>query len=455
MGVGRVMPERESDETAGAGGGGRASGGESVWSFEPRVVRSDAKAPARAAFAEVLRPLGREPLTEPAVAEFVRPLFSRVLARGGIYLASHSLGRPPDRSGEDVVRALDCWYEELDGAWPEWLGALNVFRMNTATLIGCGRGDAVVPREDAGAGVRSVLSVLPAVGRKRPARVLACRGVSGVVSMALGLSASSGVASVTWLEPGAEGVMDGGVLAEALGGSRGGVDLVVMPLASFVTGALMGDARGLIVSAQGHGAMVVLDVSEAAGVAPMDVSFLGPEFVVGGSHRYTRGGPGAGWLAVRGDLLDGEAGARLVPTDAGALARRDPLGPWVVAAGADLAAGGDAWLGGAGALLTAYRANAGLELTLALGVERLWRYRGEQQRFLLERLGEAGVGVASSDAGRMFVRLPASDAAGACARLRRAGVTADALAGHVRLGVDVLTTRREMAEASALIARVL
>ena len=44
-----------------------------------------------------------------------------MLARREIYLANHSLGRPPDRVAEDVREALDAWYADMDGAWPFWL----------------------------------------------------------------------------------------------------------------------------------------------------------------------------------------------------------------------------------------------------------------------------------------------------------------------------------------------
>jgi len=47
----------------------------------------------------------------------VFPRFSRVLARAEIYLANHSLGRPPDRAADDVSAALDAWYRDMDGAW--------------------------------------------------------------------------------------------------------------------------------------------------------------------------------------------------------------------------------------------------------------------------------------------------------------------------------------------------
>ena len=46
----------------------------------------------------------------------VWPRFSRVLERKQIYLANHSLGRPPDRAAEDLRAAIYAWYSEMDRA---------------------------------------------------------------------------------------------------------------------------------------------------------------------------------------------------------------------------------------------------------------------------------------------------------------------------------------------------
>ena len=65
----------------------------------------------------------------------VWPRFSRVMKRGPVYLANHSLGRPPDRVAEDVRAALDAWYADMEGAWTFWLQKRNQFRKLTATLV--------------------------------------------------------------------------------------------------------------------------------------------------------------------------------------------------------------------------------------------------------------------------------------------------------------------------------
>jgi kynureninase len=55
--------------------------------------------------------------------------------------------------------------------------------------------------------------------------------------------------------------------------------------------------------AEEAGAHVVLDAYQSAGAVPLDVGRLGVAFAVGGSVKWLCGGPGAGWLYVRPDLI--------------------------------------------------------------------------------------------------------------------------------------------------------
>src|SRR5712671_4504942 len=97
-------------------------------------------------------------LSESWLRQNVWPRFSRVLARDGVYLANHSLGRPPDRMAEDVRTALDAWYRDLDGAWNSWLQAREKYRALTARLVNAPGPDSIVPKTSAGQGLRAVLN---------------------------------------------------------------------------------------------------------------------------------------------------------------------------------------------------------------------------------------------------------------------------------------------------------
>jgi len=51
------------------------------------------------------------------------------------------------------------------------------------------------------------------------------------------------------------------------------------------------------------GAHVLLDAYQSAGAVPVEVGALGVSFATGGSVKWLCGGPGAGWLYVRPDLI--------------------------------------------------------------------------------------------------------------------------------------------------------
>jgi kynureninase len=80
------------------------------------------------------------------------------------------------------------------------------------------------------------------------------------------------------------------------------------------------DVRAVIEKAHLVGAHVILDLFQAAGTIPVDVSGLGADFACGGVLKWLCGGPGVGYLYVRGDLR-----AKLQPAIAGWLAHQRPF----------------------------------------------------------------------------------------------------------------------------------
>jgi len=80
------------------------------------------------------------------------------------------------------------------------------------------------------------------------------------------------------------------------------------------------DVEAIVHRAHEAGAYVVLDAYQSAGTVPLDVTALGVDFAVGGSVKWLCGGPGAGWLYVRPDLIE-----RLEPSVTGWQAHARPF----------------------------------------------------------------------------------------------------------------------------------
>ncbi|MBK7405740.1 MAG: aminotransferase class V-fold PLP-dependent enzyme [Phycisphaerales bacterium] len=404
--------------------------------------------------------MGGGPLTEEGLRRHIHPLFSRVLRREEIYLANHSLGRPLDATADDLQLAMDLWYEQMDGAWAGWMDAIQRFRALQAALIGCARADAVVPRVSAGQGLRAALNALP---QPRPT-VVATRGEFDSIDHILKTYARQGRADIRWLEPDGRGLFSAEAAIAAL---RPGTDLLVLSMVYFATGQLVEGLPEIVAAARRAGSMVLLDCYHAAGAIPMTgpLAFdaLAPDFAIGGNYKYTRGGPGAGWLAIHPRHLTPDPLPPLFTLDTGWFAKRGvfefrrPDQP-------ELAAGGDAWLEATPAVLTSFQALAGLELTLGLGVDRLRAYSLEQQSRLAHQLAARGVPVLDFEPHGAFLLVPSSDFQALCDRIRSRGVNVDARpstagpersterSGFVRVCPDILTTDAEISLAAARIA---
>lgn len=399
--------------------------------------------------------LGDQPLTEDTLRANVFPLFARVLARKEIYLANHSLGRPLDRTAEDVSAAIDAWYSDLDDAWSFWLVRIEQFRRGVSRLIGLSRSDAIIPKTSAGQGLRAVLNAL---NTPRPT-VVATRGEFDSIDFILKAYQARGRASVNWIEPGPDGLFDSRAICRVIAATPTPPSLVVVSQVMYATGQLMEGIEQVVSAAHARGSLVLIDTYHSVGVVPISLEQLGADFAIGGSYKYLRGGPGACWLAVHPrhlspDRREAENPAGDSPLsgtlDTGWFAKKDtfkyhrPELP-------EFKDGGDAWLESTPPVLPVCQAIAGLELTSAIGVDRLRAYNLEQQAFLVDRLGRCGVGVRELTPRGAFLLLPHGDAPGLVGELKRRGLNTDARSGHVRLCPDLLTTRDELSRAASIL----
>jgi kynureninase len=393
---------------------------------------------------QALSGLGDDALQQDSIQQHIAPLFSRVLSSGTIYLANHSLGRPLDAMADDLAEATAAWCSKLGDAWDAWLEERQAFRARIATLIGAARTDCVVPKTSAGQGLRTVLNALPG----KP-RVISTRGEFDSIDVILKQYAAVGRIELRWVEPDADGDF---AIERVLDAVNDGAELVVISQVMFMTGQIV---RGLAMLAQAchqRGSRLLVDCYHAAGVIPVDVVQLGADFVIGGSYKYLRGGPGACFLYIAPAVF--EAGLR--PLDMGWFANADPFGyhrpePPV------LQYGGDGFLESTPPVLTWYQARSGLEFTLGMRVGRLRAYSLKQLNALRGYLTDAGVTTVKGgdqDHGA-FLAIPIAKAMEFSARLQREGIICDARGEWLRLCPDCLTREEELRCAAATLSKLL
>ena len=352
----------------------------------------------------------------------VWPRFSRVLGQQEIYLANHSLGRPPDRTAADLAQALDAWYREMGEAWDLWIAKRDEWRALTAKLVNAPSPDCIVPKTSAGQGLRAVLNSF--AGKPR---VLSTNAEFDSLDFILRVYREKGRIDLKTL-PFDE------FRAEPC-------ELVVLSSVAFRTGAVFPGLADCVRKLRSMGACVLIDVYHHAGVLPLDVQALDVDFAVGGSYKYLRGGPGVCWLYVHPRHHERRT------LDTGWFAKKDvfsyqrPNPP-------QYAAGGDSWLESTPPVLGPFQALAGLELIIELGVERLRAYNLEQKRLLASMLPDAEG--ADEDHGA-FITLARPDASRLVEELKAQGVKVDARGEYVRFCPDILNSRAELERAAKLV----
>jgi kynureninase len=143
------------------------------------------------------------------------------------------------------------------------------------------------------------------------------------------------------------------------------------------------DAKAIQKRARDVGALVLLDTYQSLGTVPVDVQALDLDMVCGGSVKWLCGGPGAGYLYVRPDLID-----KLEPRITGWAAHAAPFafetGPQRYAHGIRR------MLHGSPAVASFHTATAGYEHVLECGVAniRAWSLRLSEK--LLHNLENEG-----------------------------------------------------------------
>src|SRR5438552_6940353 len=151
--------------------------------------------------------------------------------------------------------------------------------------------------------------------------------------------------------------------------------------------AYLQDAKAITERAHEVGALVVLDTYQSAGTVPFSVKELNVDFATGGSVKWLCGGPGAGYLYVRPDLIE-----KLEPKTTGWMAHESPF---AFEPEMHYAPDVSRFLHGSPAIPALYAAESGYKIINSIGVDAIREKSLRQTQYLIRLAEDAGFHVTS------------------------------------------------------------
>jgi kynureninase len=301
-----------------------------------------------------------------------------------VYLISHSLGAMPRATFERLHEYADIWATRGVRAWAEgWWDMPLAIGNEVAQIIGADVG-TVVMHQNVSICQSLILSCflpLPENSKRRK-----------IVYSELNFPSVMYVYEAHAREHGLriETVKSDDGITVPLDRLLAAIDeeTLLVPISHVLfKSAFLQDAQAITRRAHEVGAMIVLDTYQSAGTVPFSVKDLQVDFATGGSVKWLCGGPGAGYLYVRPDLID-----RLEPKTTGWMAHEHPF---AFESELHYAPNITRFLHGSPAIPALYAARSGYEVINQIGVEKIREKSVRQTQHLIELAEEADFKVTS------------------------------------------------------------
>ncbi|HXT62748.1 MAG TPA: aminotransferase class V-fold PLP-dependent enzyme [Pyrinomonadaceae bacterium] len=300
-----------------------------------------------------------------------------------VYLISHSLGAMPRETYDRLHDYAETWATRGVRAWAEgWWDMPVTLGNEIARIIGADE-NTVVMHQNVSICQSLILSaLLPAKDSKRNKIVFEELNFPSVMYVYEAHARAHGLRI--------ERVESDDGITMSLERMLAAIDeetlLVPISHVLFKSGFLQ-DAQAITERAHEVGAIVVLDTYQSAGTVPFSVKELNVDFATGGSVKWLCGGPGAGYLYVRPDLIE-----QLQPKTTGWMAHEHPF---AFEPDMHYAPNVTRFLHGSPAIPALYAAQSGYKIINGIGVAAIREKSTRQTQKLIALAEEAGFRVTS------------------------------------------------------------
>lgn len=297
-----------------------------------------------------------------------------------VHLISHSLGCIPDRAVDDLSEYIGLWGVRSITAWDEWFPELDRAAARIERLLSAPPGTVTMHTN-----VSTVQSVLASCFEYTPARNKIVYSSLNFPTVSYIWQAEQRRGATVHIVESHDGIgVDTEAMCEAIDEHT-----VAVPISHVIfSSAYLQDAKKICQKARSVGAHVILDCYQSVGIIPVDIVEIGASFACGGSLKYLCGGPGAGYLYAREDLI-----GTFAPRVTGWLGNESPFAftmPEQVYADSI-----HRYLGGTPAIAALYQARAGAEIIGQIGVSAIREKSLRQTRHIIDQIDELGFALRS------------------------------------------------------------
>jgi selenocysteine lyase/cysteine desulfurase len=356
---------------------------------------------------------------------------ARFVACEGIYLLSHSVGRPPlGARGRVADEFFAPWERGQGDPWPQWLAAIEAFRDALGALFNSAAAN-FCPQTNLSSALAKILWALPLAAERRTLLL----SEDDFPSMGFVIAQAERRGYRVRFMARECSVLDVGNWDRHL---EGDVALALLTHVQSNTSRMMPVAE-VAALARARGIVSVVDIAQSGGVIPIDLQSWNADFVIGSCVKWLCGGPGAAYLWVNPDIV-----ARCEPLDVGWFSHANPFE--FAIRDFRYHPGALRFWGGTPSVLPFVLASAGIGLVTEIGIDNV---RAHNLR-LCQRLVDAVDGsalrspVACSERGGTVVLDPGARLATFSERLDRCLVRFDVRASGLRLSPHIYNTDQEI-----------
>jgi kynureninase len=213
-----------------------------------------------------------------------------------VYMISNSLGAMPRRAADSLAAYAEAWATRGVRAWEErWWEMPREIGDKIAWIIGAPEGTVSMHENVTTAHMTALSCIKPSGARRR----IVCSEMDFPSMIHLFRAQQAAGFDLHLVPAESDLTLSTERFLEAIDDRTA---VVAFSHVLFRTSYIM-DAAAITMRAHSAGATVMLDVYQAAGIVPLDVSALQVDFAIGGCLKWLCGGPGNAFMYTRPDVL--------------------------------------------------------------------------------------------------------------------------------------------------------